>query len=195
MCVCVWVPGCQLCFLFSAAAITSLGMLPPSHGPRAMASVAPFWWKQPTHSDGGRLIDTHNCRPCCSCDKDRLRGGLHGIITFGVTGPLPPQRYSTQTVPLSPCAVRNFQVKEPHPTSPALVGVGRSVARPGLREGRHATPFFHTHHVSVHGTSLYHMHRQPCLRLGCAFDLRGPGKLNSSSHDAARRPDGRGMDG
>lgn len=30
------------------------------------------------------------------------------------------------------------------------------------------------------------MHRQPCLQLVCAFDFRGPGKLNSSSHDGAR---------
>lgn len=37
----------------------------------------------------------HTQLPCCSCDNARLRGGLHGIITFGVTGPLPPKRCST----------------------------------------------------------------------------------------------------
>lgn len=70
-------------------------------------------------------------------------------------------------------------------------GVGRSVARPGLREGRHATPLF-SDHVSLHGAGLYRMHRQPTLQLVCVFDLRGPGKLNSSSHDAARSSRARG---
>lgn len=45
--VCVWVPGCQLCFFLSAAAIISLGLLPSSPGSRAMASAAPFQWKRP----------------------------------------------------------------------------------------------------------------------------------------------------
>lgn len=45
VCVCVWVPGCQLCFFLSAAAIISLGLLPSSPGSRAVTSVAPFRWK------------------------------------------------------------------------------------------------------------------------------------------------------
>lgn len=88
--VCVWVPGCQLCFLFSAAAITSLGMLPPSPKLRAMASVAPFRREQ--HVQRRWASYRHTQLPCCSCDNARLRGGLHGIITFGATGPLPPRK-------------------------------------------------------------------------------------------------------
>lgn len=59
--------------------------------------------------------------PHCSCDSDRLRRGLHGIITFGIPGPLPPEQHSTQTVPLCPCAVWNPQVKG---TSPSLTCIG-----------------------------------------------------------------------
>lgn len=139
-----------------------------------------------TDGGGGCCVETHNCRPYCSCDSDRLRRGLHGIITFGMTGPLPPEKHSTQTVPLSPCAVWNFQVKG---TSSSLTCIGGGW--PGRRLGQASEkgdmlPPLFTDHVSRHGSGLHRMHRQPCLQLVCAFDFRGPGKLNSSSHDAAR---------
>lgn len=50
--------GVNFAFLFSAAAITSLGMLPPSPKLRAMASVAPFRSGQHTQRTVG-VLSTH----------------------------------------------------------------------------------------------------------------------------------------
>lgn len=115
---------------------------------------------------GGCCVETHNCRPYCSCDSDRLRRGLHGIITFGITGTLPPEQRSTQTVPLSPCAVWTFQVKG---TSPSLTCIGGGW--PGRRLGQASEkgdmlPPLLTDHVSGHGTGLHRMHSQPMSAVG-----------------------------
>lgn len=137
MCVCVCVgPGMStLLFLLGCCHHSASGCYHHLLSPAQRPVWLPFNGNI-THSGGGRLIETHNCWSCCSCDSDRLRRGLHGIIPFGITGPLPQKEILHTNGTLVSVSRMDFsRSREPHPPSPALVGGGQvgGSARPPRR--------------------------------------------------------------
>lgn len=188
----------KFAFSFSVAAIISLWMLPPSPESRTVASVAPFQWK--CHHTRGAVVvaalSSHTIAgPVAHVTRTVCVAGCTASSQSGSLGPSQQRITPHKGYPCCPCAVWNSQVKG---TSPSLTCGGGGWAGRWLGQASEKgdmLPPICADHVSVHGTSLYRMHRQPRLQLVCVFDLRGPGKLNSSSHDAASRPEEERMRG